>query len=548
MAKTSVKEVLNRAIALEGVRLNWESYWQDVLYYCIPRKAYITRTKIEGQRLPVDVYDSAAIEALRIFAAGLAGYMTNPSAKWFNLRTENRDLMDTKKVKVWLKDSEDKIYDTLNGSNFNTSIHEGYLDFGSVGMMTIFIEKDPVDYVRFYTRPIKEISIDQNDKEIIDTVFREFKYTVRQAYQRWGNDVSKETKKKYEDKKYDEKITIIHCVAPRFDYNPGKKDNLNMPFKSVYVEKDAKKKLSESGFGDFPYAVAGANKESGELYFTSPMMECFSDTKMVNQMTKTNLRAGMKAVDAPLDVPHDGFINQLNLNPSAVNYRNPGTPGDNNEVRPIGVKTNVPLGFELIDRVERKIQRALFVDLFLALQQRDPKKTATEVLAMAQERMLLLGPMLGRLTGLYSHIIKRTFAILQERGIILPLPVELLPDPKDKNARPKNLIVEYVSPLAKAQKGSDLRSMQTMIALVGPVAEALPQVLDKIDGDKWVDEVADLTGVNPELIRDKTGTKAIRDARATAAEAVKKMEMLKAGVEIAKTGSEAVKNTKEKKK
>ena len=72
MARAKVKELLDRSIRLEGLRNNWKNYWQDVLYYCIPRKAYITREKVEGQRLPVDVYDSAAIEALRIFAAGLA--------------------------------------------------------------------------------------------------------------------------------------------------------------------------------------------------------------------------------------------------------------------------------------------------------------------------------------------------------------------------------------------------------------------------------------------------------------------------------------------
>lgn len=545
MAKANVKELLNRSIAMKGFRENWKNYWQDVLYYCIPRKSYITRDKVQGQRLPVDVYDSAAIEALRIFAAGLAGYMTNPSSKWFNLRTEDRDLMDTKEVKVWLKNSEDKVYDTLNGSNFNSSIHEGYLDFGSVGMMTIFIERDPEQYVRYYTRPIKEVTIDQSDREVVDTVYREFEYTVRQTYLKWGDSVSKETKKKYDAKKFDEKVNILHCVQPRFDYHPAKKDALNMPYMSVYIEVEAKKKLSESGFQDFPYAIAGANKESGELYYTSPMMECFSDTKMVNQMTKTNLKAGMKAVDSPLDVPHDGFINPINLNPGAVNYRNPGTPGDNNEIRPIGTKTNVPLGIELIDRVEKKIQRALFVDLFLALQQRDPKKTATEVLAMAQERMLLLGPMLGRLTEMFSHVIKRTFVILLERGVIDPLPAALQPDPNDKSARPKNLIVEYVSPLAKAQRSSDLKSIQSTIALIQPVGEAIPQIVDKIDGDKYVDEIADLTGINPEIIRDASEVKEIRDARATAEEAVRKMEMLKAGADVAKTGSEAAKNVKE---
>ena len=539
MAKANIKEILARAERLRGIRQTWESYWDDVLYLCIARKSYITRTKQEGDRLPVDVYDSSAIEALRIFAAGLAGYLTNPSAKWFNLRTEDKDLMDDKDVKVWLKDSEDRIYDTLNSSNFNFSIHEAYLDFGSVGMCSIFLEDDDQDYVRFYTRPIKEIFIDQNEREVIDTVYREFEFTVRQAYRKWGENCSKEVIDKYNKNKLEEKVKILHCVEPRYDYHPGKKDSVNMPFLSLYIEKDSKKKLSESGYRSFPYMIAGANKESGETYFTSPMMECFSDTKMVNRMTETNIRAAMKIVDPPLDVPHDGFLNPINLNPMAINYRNPGTPGVDDKVRPIQTGGNVPLGLELIERVELKIQRALFVDLFLALAQRDPKMTATEVLSREQERMLLLGPMLGRLTDMFSQIIKRTFQILTDKQVIKPLPPSL----RDQ----KNLVVEYVSPLARAQKNSEIKSINNTIMLVGQLATGNPQVLDKIDFDKTVDEIAFLEGINPSLIRDASEVGEIRQARATAEAAAKKMQAMDVMAGAAQKGGAAMKSMAEAK-
>ena len=138
-----------------------------------------------------------------------------------------------------------------------------------------------------------------------------------------------------------------------------------------------------------------------------------------------------------------------------------------------------------------------------------------------------------------SHIIKRTFAILQERGVILPLPAILRPDPTEKNPRPQNLIIEYVSPLARAQKMSEIGAINNVMAIVGNLATAQPQVLDKIDLDKTVDEVADIHGINPELIRDKVSVKKIRDARATANEAARKMQMAQAGANVIKTGAEA---------
>jgi len=69
--------------------------------------------------------------------------------------------------------------------------------------------------------------------------------------------------------------------------------------------------------------------------------------------------------------------------------------------------------------------------------------------------------------------------------------------------------------------------------------------LDKIDFDKTVDEIADVEGINPELIRDASEVAEIRKARATAQEAVKKMQMMEAGANVANTAASANKQMKE---
>jgi len=55
---------------LKSDRTTLEAYWQDLMYYCLPRKAYITKIKTLGDRLPTDVYDSTAILSNQYFAAG----------------------------------------------------------------------------------------------------------------------------------------------------------------------------------------------------------------------------------------------------------------------------------------------------------------------------------------------------------------------------------------------------------------------------------------------------------------------------------------------
>jgi homoserine trans-succinylase len=113
--------------------------------YVIPRKAYITRKKTPGTKYDYDVYDSTAMMANIILAAGLHSYLTNPNSRWFSLRVQNEEINKDENVKIWLADTEERLYNTLNASNFNQQIHELYLDLGAFGVACMYEEEDPVD-------------------------------------------------------------------------------------------------------------------------------------------------------------------------------------------------------------------------------------------------------------------------------------------------------------------------------------------------------------------------------------------------------------------
>ena len=530
----SVEDLIKRSDRMLSVRENWESYWQELAYYCMPRKAHITTTKNEGDRLPTDVYDSSAIQAVQMFAAGLHGYLTNPAAKWFNIRPQDGDLMDDQSTKTWFKTVEDKIYDVLNGSNFNQQIHEAYQDFSVFGTCALYEEEDEREIVRFYTRPVNEICIDESQHERVDVIYRKFKLTVRQAYQRWGDEAGKSVLDLYNSGKYEEKLEFLHCVEPRHNYNPAKKDSKNMPWRSVYINIKDRKKVSEGGYNELPYQIGRANKDSGEIYGTSPAMNCFSDIKMLNNMEKANLKAAMKIVDPPIEVPNDGYALPLDMNPSGVNIRlSDGVQTEKRGIEPIGTLGNVPLGFDYTDRKGNSIKKAFFVDLFLSLTEKDPRMTATEVLARQQERMLLLGPMLGRLMSeVLNPMISRVFNILMRKGLLPPAPPAL---------QDGDYVIDYVSPLARAQKSSEISSIQNTLALVGQIAGAKPDIIDKIDLDKTVDEIADLYGINPALIRDKEAVKVLRAAREEAQAAAQQMAMIEQGAGAAAKAGQAAK-------
>ena len=57
-------------------RRNFESHWQEVSDYMLPRKAEITKERARGDKRHALIYDSSATHALELLAASLHGMLT----------------------------------------------------------------------------------------------------------------------------------------------------------------------------------------------------------------------------------------------------------------------------------------------------------------------------------------------------------------------------------------------------------------------------------------------------------------------------------------
>lgn len=524
------KKIIKRCDQLEAEKANWMNHWQDCAYYTMPRNAYVNRYRVKGERLPVDIYDSTAIHANQTLAAGLHGYLTNPASRWFSLSLQNRGLASDKSVKIWLKEVEQKIFDTLNSSNFNQIIHEGYQELGTFGTSIIYEEEDETEIVRFYARPIGEMCLEENSKERVNEIYRRFELTAKQAYDRWGDKAGKGVTDCIKKEQYERKHYFYHCVKEREKFTKGGKTSKDLPYASYYVAKEGNEIISESGYHEFPFFCPRFNKVGGDVYGYSPTMVAMADIKMLNAMSKTIIKSAQKIVDPPLILPHDGFLLPLNMNPGKVNFQLKGTYQD--EIRPLATGGNIPVGLEMEEQRRISIKRQYFVDLFLMIASQTKNMTATEVNQRVEEKMLLLGPSIGRLMNeLLDPIVYRTFGILMRRGMLPETPPQLEGQP---------LLVEYISPLAKAQRISEINSLNGLLALAGEMAQVMPAVIDKVDGDKAIDMAADILGVDPRMIRDQKQVQAIREARAEQEQAQAQALQAQAMAGAAKDGASAM--------
>lgn len=526
----TAEDIVKRVSQLDSERQNYATFWQDVSYYVVPRKSYITRTKTPGSKYPYDIYDTTAMQANMVLAAGLHSYLTNPNSKWFSLRLEDEEIMQNQDVKEWLQDTEDRMYNALNSSNFNQQIHELYLDLGVFGCACMYEEDDEVDGIRFYSRDIAEIYLCENEKEKIDTVYRKFKMTARQAYDKWGEAAGEVVMNFIEKKEFDKQVEFIHAVMPRYERDVTKDDATNMPFESTYIEVSKKHLINQSGYREFPYFTPRFNKNSGEVWGSSPAMVLFADIKMLNEMVKVLIRSAQKQVDPPLVLPHDGYLLPIKYGPAALNFRIKGSADD--KIEPLATGANISIGLEIISQWQAIIKKGFFVDLFLLLA--DPARkdmTATEVMQRVEEKMLILAPVLGRLMNEFlDPLITRTFNIMWRTGKLMP-PPELIQNMQYK--------IEYISPLARAQKLDQMKSINSFIALVSQIAMAKPDVIDNVNEDEIVNDVQQLYGVNPKYVRDSEQVRAIREQRAQQQQQMAQMAQAQQAADVVSTASSA---------
>ncbi len=520
--------LMKRYGTLQTQRQNWESHWQEIADYIVPRKADITKKRTSGDKRTELIYDGTAIHAAELMSASLHGMLTNAATPWFSLRYENDELNGDDEAKEWLEGATDVMYQHLARSNFQEQIHELYSDLVTFGTAVIFIENDNDNGFRFSTRHIAECYVSENEQGRVDTVFRKYKTTARAAVRQFGEqEVTQRIAKLNEQDPYAE-IELLHIVAPRDVRNPRKRNSANKPFASVHLDPDDKMIIGESGFDSFPYCVPRFLKASFEMgYGRSPAMTALADTRMINKMSEVVIRAAQLQIHPPLMVPDDGFMMPVRTTPGGLNFYRSGT---RDRIEQLNIGANNPVGELQLEQRRQAIRAAFYVDQLILGQ--GPQMTATEVIQRTEEKMRLLGPVLGRLQAeLLQPLIGRCFEILSAQKAFAPAPAAL---------RDGNIDIEYVSPLAKAQRSGDIQGILQMIEFLMPLMNLDQSVGDYLDTDGLAKHIIKVTGTPATVVRGDGEVANIREERSISMQAEAEMMATQQMAEAAGNAAPAV--------
>lgn len=533
---------------LREERDNFLSEWKDISDYIqLRRGRYLAENGKKNSRArSKKVLNEKGTFASRTCGAGMLAGVSSPSMPWLKLATNDKDLNEFSAVKQWLDNAERMLYAVFSASNYYHVKQSAYRDMADFGQGPVLTDEDFDNVINCYCSPAGEYILGTNHVGIVDTMYREMRYSTLQMFEKFydrGN-IPNEVRYRYDQGNYREMWSVVAVDQPNYRYVKGAPGALGAPFVKIYycldvADVNGNSILDVKPVYENPISAPRWEVQPGDTYGDGCGILVLPTVKSLQVLERKKGQMVDKMATPPVQAPDSmekskGLISH---NPGGVSFYPQTAVGGQGGGRPISTLYDIQ-GQQLqatmmeMNTLETRIDTGYFVDLFMATLNSDRRQiTATEIAERHEEKLIALGPVLERThyEGL-NFDVRRAFGILQRHRVLPPPPDEM----KDRQ-----LEVEYTSLLAVAQKAVGAGPIERFAGFLGNLAAGNPDILDKWDMDQTVDEYGDMVGVPAAMIRSDEQVAKIRQDRAQQQQGAQAMEMASSAADTAAVLSKA---------
>jgi hypothetical protein len=398
-------------------------------------------------------------------------------------------------------------------TNFYNSLAIMYLDLAVFGSAACYIYEDFEDVFRCYNSPLGEFYLGQSDRQTVNIVAREFSYKVRQVVEWFGEENCSEgvrEKWKKGGTSWNDDVDLVHLVEPNYD-TPGKVRG-DFRFRETYWEARRPQVdgqvLARRGYRELPGIFPRWELTANDSYGTCPAMDALGDVIQLQHETKAKAQGLDKMISPPVIADIQLQHKPTALLPRGITY----VAGVNN----VGVKpaytVQLPLNDLSMDiaQVQQRVKETFHNDLFRMISNLDTVRSATEIDARREEKLVLLGPVLERFENeALDPAIQRIYAIMERAGLI--------PEPPPEVAG-SELEIQYVSVLTAAQTAVATIPIERWVGFIGNMAAVRPDVLNIPDWEETIRYYGQQLGVPAKLATPREESEAASAAQAQQAQ------------------------------
>lgn len=521
------KSMDQRLEALRTDRYSWLIHWRELAAFILPRR-YIwlvenEKNNYRGAPLNQNIIDSTATIAARTCSSGMMAGITNPTRPWFRLRIAGFEYPDEHPVALWLDEVQKRMMRVFAESNFYSSMNIVYEDLVVFGTAAQLIYEDYENVIHCYNPCLGEYFV-QNDAKGLGAVFyREYVYTLTQMAEEFGEENLEEPDRRLlaNSSNWTQKYIICHAIEPNSPHMPG--IPTKFAFRECYWKKGSGpgEALRLRGYNENPANVPRWSTVGNDAYGRSPGMDALPDVKQLQQEQKRKAQGIDKMVNPPMVADVQLKHQPASLLPGGITY----VSGNSQVGYKPAFTPNIPINDLMLDiqEVQNRIRTVFFNDLFQMISQLQTVRSATEIDARREEKLVMLGPVIERFENeALAPAVNRVYNIMA-RGGILPEPPEAI--------RGRPLDIQFVSMMAEAQRAAETAGMERWAATVGNMAAVKPTILDVLNEDEFARQYADRLAVSPLLLRSPEEVAAQRQAREQQAQAAQAAELAPAAVQ-----------------
>ena len=524
-------------------RRDYEARWKCIRDYQLPYLGCFSDTadvSNPARRRDDKVYNGIAWEASQIFASGVMSGLTPPSRQWFKFGFADKGLANDSAASAVLDERQEILMGVLAKSNFYNAVHSVYteLPFGQCPLAIFPHAKTGVYFMPF---TIGSYASDVNAAGEVNCFARRYRLSANQLLEQFGEECLPGKVRdalRNNGTRYTSSFNVCWLVDENEDAAEGRVDRFGMGYRSLYWVEDSEldEWLYVGGFHEWPVPTARYLVSGNEAYAKGPGWFAEGDAKMLQLLEKDCLTAVELGVKPPMQATANSVRQGINLIPGGAtiveDLGNPIVPLFN-------MSMNIEHLQYKIKETEGKIRRTYSADLFLMLDQLDKgQMTAREVMERTQEKLQQLGPVVERLQFEFLNpILERVYGILDRAGIFPDFPDDLAEALDGQDVK-----IEYISPLAQAQKMSGLVNIEQAIAFTGQMSQLWPEVVDKIDPLETVNRYFEMLGAPATIRRSDEVVSSMQAQKEEQLAEQMQMEQLLRAAPAANDASKAVDN------
>ena len=369
--RPTTKTLLKRATSAWVDKDQWRDILEEAYELASPMRNPYDTHQTRGARRKDRVFDSTLQQSLFRFSSRLQSEITPPLQKWATpIPGPFVPKKQVDELKADLEILRDIFFAVLFTSNWDTAVHEYYLELGLGTAAMLVLEGDDRVPIRFVVVPQPFFALEEGPYGEVSGVFRKRMITVRNIIPTWGIDVFEGDAEaqppgwqQWLADHGDEEVEVQEITYVDFETGTWNYDVIITD--AVASSGKSELRIVTRTYDENPWIISRWSRNAFEAQGRGPVLHALPDAKVLNRIKEMILKNASLAIAGVWTGVDDGVLDPdtIVISPGAViPVASNAAGGRGPSLQSLTTGTDFSVAQLVIEDHQNAVKRALFDD------------------------------------------------------------------------------------------------------------------------------------------------------------------------------------------